>query len=116
MDETCKKILELVGISIESLENQMIPRDFLLSNTKYDEVKDSIPELKKPFSSSYLTCLQENANTKQKWPLLNLVRQILNGYNIVMRPIRKSDGYTPTGIKKYKRFFLLEKLNTKKVI
>jgi hypothetical protein len=36
-----------------------------------------------------------------------------------MEPIRKSDGYTPEGIKKYKRFFLIkkrvfsEKTNTK---
>ena len=48
---------------------------------------------------------------KQKWPLLNLVRQVLlsSGYN--MKPKRLSDGYTKDGIKKYKRIFIVEKLN-----
>jgi hypothetical protein len=52
-----------------------------------------------------MTSLQESAQTTQKWPLLNLVRQILHGYKYEMKPIRKSDGYTPEGVKKYKRFF-----------
>ena len=28
-----------------------------------------------------------------------------------MKPIRKSDGYTPQGVKKYKRFFLISKIS-----
>jgi hypothetical protein len=108
MDEVCKKILYHVGIDHANISNSIIERDMLLSNTKYYEVKEKIPELKQPFSSSYLTCLQINADKKQKWPLLNLVRQILNAYSIEMKPIRKSDGYTAAGIKKYKRFFLLQ--------
>ncbi len=107
MDEVCKKILENVGINVENIPNTMIERDVLLSMTIIEEIKDKIPELKQPFSSSYLTCLQLNADKKQKWPLLNLIRQILNAYNIDMKPIRKSNGYSSTGIKKYKRYFLL---------
>jgi hypothetical protein len=107
MDEVCKKILERVGISSDDIHNKLIERDILLNDLIYEELKNKIPELKQPFSSSYLTCLQVNADKKQKWPLLNLVRQILNAYNIEMKPIRKSDGYTAAGIKKYKRFFLL---------
>ena len=42
---------------------------------------------------------------KQKWPLLNLVRQILKVNNYRMKPIRKSDGKTKLGKKKYIRFF-----------
>jgi hypothetical protein len=33
------------------------------------------------------------------------VRQILSVYNYHLTPIRKCDGYTPEGVKKYKRFF-----------
>jgi hypothetical protein len=56
-----------------------------------------------------MTSLQKNADKSQKWPLLNLVRQILNVYDYKMDPIRKSDGYTLEGVKKYKRYFLINK-------
>jgi hypothetical protein len=56
-----------------------------------------------------MTSLQESAGKEQKWPLLNLVRQILSVYKFDMNPVRKSDGYTPEGIKKYKRFFMVKK-------
>jgi hypothetical protein len=109
MDNTCKKILDEVGISSENLEGQLIPRETFLNLEKYNQVKEKIPELKNLFSSSSLTCLQQTAEKNQRWPLLNLVRQILHGHKIEMKPIRKSDGYTKEGVKKYKRFFLLVK-------
>jgi hypothetical protein len=56
-----------------------------------------------------MTSLQQNADKVQRWPLLNIVRQILSRYNFKMVPVRKSDGYTLDGVKKYKRFFQLER-------
>ena len=55
-----------------------------------------------------MTSLHKNANKNQRWPLLNLVRQILNTYCYKMEPIRKSDGYTLEGVKKYKRYFKIK--------
>jgi len=107
-DCDCKMILNIVGIyfnNIIELDGTLLLREQLLSQIKYEEVKKYIPELKKKFSSSFMTCLQENAEYNQKWPLLNLVRQILSVYNYHLTPIRKCDGYTPEGVKKYKRFF-----------
>jgi hypothetical protein len=112
MDENSKKIMSIVGINFEiltDLEGLFIPREQLLSDAKYIEIKKMIPELKKNFSSSFMTSLQKNACKSQKWPLLNLVRQILSIYNYQMEPIRKSDGYTLEGVKKYKRFFQIKK-------
>jgi hypothetical protein len=115
MDKDCKTILNLVGIEFNDIndtnemEQLFFPREQLLSQSKYEAVKKIIPELKKNFSSSFMTSLQENAVTQQKWPLLNLVRQILSVYNYHLQPIRKCDGYTPEGIKKYKRFFKISK-------
>jgi hypothetical protein len=114
MDEEIKKILNTVGIifeSIDDLDNFFIPREQLLSELKYEEIKKLIPDLKKKFSSSFMTSLQKNAEKEQKWPLLNLVRQILCSYKYQMEPIRKSDGYTLEGVKKYKRFFQIKKIN-----
>jgi hypothetical protein len=117
MDKEIKNIFFIIGLTIEKIndfEGMYIQRDELLSDLKYNEIKKLIPDLKKKYSSSFMTSLQKNADKCQKWPLLNLVRQILNFYNYKMTPIRKSDGYTLDGIKKYKRFFLVTKNNKKK--
>ena len=112
MNEESKSILKIIGIEFnhfDDLNGLTILREQLLSDTKYEEVKQFLPELKKTYSSSFMTSLQKNADKSQKWPLLNLVRQILNVYDYKMDPIRKSDGYTLEGIKKYKRYFLINK-------
>ena len=85
----------------------LIPRDILLDNTVYESVKEDIVILKKKFSSSSLTSLQKSAELEQKWPLLNLVRQILKASNYNMVPHREANGRTKEGKKKYKRFFII---------
>jgi hypothetical protein len=112
MDEECKLVLNKSGIFFdneEELNGILILRDTLLNDEKYKNMTKEIERVKKTLSSSFLTALQKNAIKTQKWPLLNLVRQILACYNYSMEPIRKSDGYTLDGIKKYKRYFLITK-------
>ena len=124
IDNVTKKILEKSGIFFlknetvesENAENEtaepeiLIERDSLLNNEIYNELKNEIIELKKMFSSSALTSLQKEADKKQKWPLLNLVRQVLHVYGYKMTPIRKCDGYTEDGIKRFKRYFSITKM------
>jgi len=98
----------------QQLDGLFIPRTLLLSPQVYETVKPHIIELKKKFSSSALTALQKDAEKEQKWPLLNLVRQILKACDYQMKPIRKSAGYTVDGKKKYARFFLISKLKSVK--
>jgi len=108
IDEISRKILVSSGIVFNSEEYPdeiLILRDSLLNNQTYKLIESDIPELKKILSSSSLTSLQKDADKTQKWPLLNLVRQILNVYGYKMVPIRKSDGYTLDGVKKFKRYF-----------
>jgi len=114
MNEEGKIVFKLIGFKIDKvdeLDGLIIPRDVLLSDAKYNEVKKSIPELKKNYSSTFMTSLHKNAEKNQKWPLLNLVRQILNTYHFKMEPIRRADGYTLEGVKKYKRYFQIKKQN-----
>ena len=114
MDDEIKSIFKIIGLEINDfyqLNGLTISREILLSYDKYDEIKYIIPDLKKKYSSSFMTSLQKNAETSQKWPLLNLIRQILHIYGYSMEPIRKSDGYTLEGVKKYKRYFLIHKRN-----
>lgn len=108
MNEHAKKLFERLGIAHLETDH-FIPRELLLNDQLYDEMKILIPELKKQFSSSKMTCLQQNAEKEQRWPLLNLTRQLLHHYGYEMEPVRKSDGYTLEGVKKYKRFFHVKK-------
>ena len=118
MDEESKTVLKIVGFEFNELKDIngfIIPREILLSDNKYEEVKKLIPELKQKYSSSFMTSLQKNADKCQKWPLLNLIRQILSVYKYKMDPIRKADGYTLEGVKKYKRYFQIKEKDNETV-
>ena len=112
-DKILITFLNQCGIVFEHFDNlngMIIPRDILISVEKYEKVKDEIKNIKKIFSSSSLTSLQTKAKGNQKWPLLNLVRQILKQKDYLMKPMRKSAGYNDQGQKKYIRSFKLEKI------
>ena len=96
-EEVLIKFFKQIGIELETtnnLEGILITRETLLMNEKYDNIKkeELIQDLKKIFSSTFLTSLQKTAEKNQRWPLLNLTRQILTqlGYNMV--PHRKNSG------------------------
>lgn len=97
--------------SINDINGIIIPREQLLNLDLYDKVKADIPKLKSLLSSSTFTAVQKNASITQKWPLINLIRQILRKYNYELVPKRISDGYTKDGIKKYKRLFEIKIIN-----
>lgn len=114
-----KEFLNKCGIVFEDykmLDGMLIPRETLLSQEKYEIIKEDLTKMKKMYSSGALTALQKSAGTKQKWPLLNLVRQILKSNNYKMDPIRKSNGYTNEGKKKYLRFFIIKKIKSTKEV
>lgn len=96
---------------LSQLHGMLIPRDIFLDKSIYISVKETIPKLKQIFTSSALTGLQSTAEQNQKWPLLNLVRQVLKSCNFKMSPKRISAGYTKDGKKIFKRMFIIEKYN-----
>ena len=117
MNEIIKQFLNKVGIefeNVEELDGQLIHRDILLNKDLYEEIKKDIPELKKLFSSSSHTSLHKNAEESQKWPIINITRQILKSCNFDMEPIRRSDGKTKDGKKRFKRYFKITKINKTK--
>ena len=121
MTEESQKIVKeflnkcsIVFEDFNQLDGMLIPRDLLLSKDKYEIVKEDIDKMRELYSSGSLTSLQKTAKDNQKWPLLNLVRQILKSNNFKMDPIRKSNGYTKEGKKKYLRFFIIKKIKSLK--
>jgi hypothetical protein len=99
---TCSQLADLHGM--------LVPREIFFNDSVYKELKEKIPELKGIFSSSYLTALQAPAENLQRWPQLNLIRQVLRSCNFKLTPKRVSNGYTVDGKKKYKRMFIIEKM------
>ena len=113
-----KEFLNKCSIEFEDfnhLDGMLIPRETLISNDKYDIIKEDIVKMKKLYSSGSLTALQKNAKENQKWPLLNLVRQLLKVSGYHLKPVRKSAGYDEHGKKLFKRFFIIEKIKKPEV-
>tara|TARA_B110000305_G_C19460407_1_gene653912 strand:- start:816 stop:1247 length:432 start_codon:yes stop_codon:yes gene_type:complete len=113
MDKDIKYLLNKIGLPFEEsdeLLNQLVPRDIFLDKEVYKEIYNEIPILKAYLKSSKYTCLHNNAEINQRWPLLNITRQILRNHNYKMEPIRKAEGYTEDGTKIYKRYFLICKI------
>tara|TARA_Y100000591_G_scaffold126524_1_gene108404 strand:+ start:22188 stop:22550 length:363 start_codon:yes stop_codon:yes gene_type:complete len=94
---------------LEDINNLVIPREILIENTKYDEIKDKLDKFKGILNSSVNTAVQKNAASNQRWPLLNLARQLLKKYDYHLVPRRQANGYEKNGQKKYKRFFVITK-------
>ena len=106
--EGVSQLLDVCGVLRDDdgrVIEQELPRDLFLSKEKYDQVQSVIPMLKLGMSSSCLTALQSNAGKSQRWPLLNLVRQVLKHLGYRMVPKRRSVGKLNTGLKKYVRYF-----------
>ena len=111
MDELYLEILGEFGIQdLENLDGVLLERDIFLNEEIYKRVKLKVTPLKNYFSSSLLTSLQKNAEEKQQFPLINIVRQLLKAKYYKMEPIRKANGYEKSGKKLYKRYFLVKKI------
>lgn len=105
------KLLHMCNISVvdnKIVLPQVIERSILTDRELYLDVISHIPSLKLQYSSTNMSSLQETAGDKQKWPLLNLVRQTLRKYNVLMTPVRMSDGYDSNGKKLFRRMFRIE--------
>jgi hypothetical protein len=56
-----------------------------------------------------MTSMHASAELNQKWPCLNLVRQVLKRMGYDIHPERKCAGYDDTGKKLFERFFKVHK-------
>jgi hypothetical protein len=93
----------------ELKDGLIIERDMLLSKEKYEGLKPHVVELKKIFSSKCMTSMHASAECNQKWPCLNLVRQVLKRIGYDIEPDRRCAGRDETGKKIFERFFRLSK-------
>jgi|TARA_Y100000389_G_scaffold23498_1_gene20138 hypothetical protein len=113
MENNVIKFLNKCGINInafEELNTYTMDRDLLRDNQKYENLREDIETLKKTFSSGSITALQKCALKKQKWPLFNLVRQILKIFHYKIVNKRMANGYTKDGKKVFKNVISFNKI------
>ena len=118
MEENLLRILNLCDLSLNSLDDIQeikISRKKLINPELYKKIKaeiinEEIKNFKKELSSSFYTCLHNDVEKKQKWPLVNFIRQILKHFNYKLVPIRECDGYTKDKKKRYKRYYIVKKI------
>ena len=112
MEDAVLQLLSGCGISITDdghVIEQEIPRDPLVAPGLYESLQHCIALLKVGLSSSTMTSLQSNAPDNQRWPLINLLRQVLKQYGFRMVPVRHSCGASKAGKKLYRRCFRISK-------
>ena len=108
--------LKLGSLDLKDLEGQLIERSLLINKDDYLNLIPYIDKFKKyGLSSSSLTGLHKNASDIQKWPILNLLRQILKSRGYTLNPKRVSDGSDNEGKKKYKRYFIIKKYDNEEI-
>ena len=105
------KIINIDIENIQDIENKEISRDILLKQNVNQEYTKLIDECKEIYKSSKLTALHQNRLDKQKYPAINLLRQILKCNNYRLKPKIVSLGYSKiSGKKLIKRSYIIEKL------
>ena len=100
----------LVSADCTDVDGLVVDRGLLIEPQRYEMARGYLPKLRAVFSSSYLTSLQEKAPADQKWPLINLVRQVLKHCGYKLHPKRVCNGYNKSGKKSFKRVFIVQKL------
>lgn len=94
--------------NIQQYKGNHYERDILVQPFLYENIINTYLDLLKTFiNSSELNCVHKNALTKQKWPLINLTRQLLRCFHLTLEPKRVCNGYK-NGKKQFKRLFVIE--------
>ena len=112
-EELLLRIFKILNYDVDQLgelTSITIQRDLLKGKQITENILELVPELREVYNSAYLTCLHDNSIFKQKFPIINLVRQILKCNFLLMTPKVISNGYEKvTGKKLVTRIFVIEK-------
>lgn len=109
-NEIIFSLLKIINIDVDSLDklnNYSIERDLLMDEDVIDKYYKFIPKLKDFYNSDELTCLHKNSLQKQKFPAINMLRQILKASGFLLKPKVVCLGYIGKD-KITKRYFIIE--------
>jgi len=104
-----KDIFSALEINVSErndISNLILKQDTLKSKTLITDLNEKVPNLKSYYNSSKLTCLHKNSLDKQKFPAVNMFRQILKCNSFKMEPYVISKGYDKfSGKKLVERYY-----------
>ena len=110
-----KKLMASIDIDFQQLEDLYgieFSRDLLLSSKVITELLKLKEPLKSVYHSDMLSCLHNNSQSKQRFPAICMIRQILKAQQLKLSPRVKSKGYDKlTGKKEVTRHFVIEPLD-----
>ena len=109
-----KDLFRVLHIDIETkfdLINIEIDRNCLLQDPFYSYAINYKKKLKGIYKSSKYNCLQSNSVSKQKFPSINLLRQVLKSNRLRLYPYYKSLGYDDNRKKIVQRYFIIQSLD-----
>ena len=109
------KVININIINREDLIGIEILRSELLSeevSNHFNTFKEKLKEI--GYKTGNLTSLHNNNNSKQSWPSINILRQLLKCNNLHLKPLIKSNGYDKeNGKKKVIRYFIIKEITHK---
>jgi len=105
-------VLQIKFELIDELDGVIIERDLLLVEEVSKHLLSFQDKIKNSgYKTGTLTSLHKNNNDKQKWPEVNILRQLLKCNGIKLKPFIKSNGYDKkTGKKNVIRYYRFEKI------
>jgi len=109
--EIIKEIFSIINYTIDTKEDLfklLICQKYLRSDEFKYKLNELIPKLKENYKSCKLTCLHKNSLDKQKFPSINMIRQILKCNNLFLKPHVICKGYYKNTNKKiFERYYVI---------
>ena len=110
-----KEIFNIIEKSItseEDLLNITLNQKYLRNEKFKEKIITIIPKLKQKYKSHTLTCLHNNSLDKQKFPTINMIRQILKCNELKLQPYTICKGYDKiTKEKILERYFIIKEID-----
>ena len=107
-DNLIIELFNILGIKLDKVNDILgkeIASEKLYSVDTLKKYIKMVPKLKKYYNSSKFNFLHKNAIDKQKFFSVNVLRQVVKSLGYYLRTENKSDGYTKSGKKIYKRTY-----------
>ena len=106
-------ILGYEATTIDELFDITLSQDDLKSKELIDKLYIMIANLKNEYKSQKLTCLHRNSIDKQKFPALNMIRQICKCNSLKVSPFIICKGYDKsTGKKITERYYSINLIDS----